>query len=484
MTQAIDLSAVQLTQGYASGALDPVAVTQAALERMDQLEPALHAIYDRYDDDALAAAEASRLRWDRGTPASALDGVPLLLKENQQVIGRPTPWGSASTALRPAQRSAPVTDRALAAGAAVLGRTTMPELGMLSSGVSSLHPITRNPWNPQWSPGGSSGGAGAAAAAGYAPITLGSDIGGSVRLPASWCGVAGFKPTYGRIPVDPPYPGRTIGPLGRQVEDLARVMTVLAGPHPADPWSLDTDDADWLGLDLSVSGLKVGLVLDVGDGAVVDPQVASAVRAAAEVFAAHGAEITEIPAYLTLGTVDKIDRFWRAGHWRKYQLMTPKQQASLLPFIAEWCRGGAEVSAEQALEAHDAQIELGRTVLAATAAFDVVLSPVSPGPAFPAEWPMPSNDVNDPMAHIAFCVGYNFSGQPAASVNAGFTEEGSPIGLQIAAGRHQDRTALAAAAFFESARPEAAVRPWPGVETILATDPPTTGSPLSLHRSQ
>ena len=261
--------------------------------------------------------------------------------------------------------------------------------------------------------------------------------------------------------MDPPYPGRTIGPMGRSVSDLARAMSVLTGPDPADPWSLPTDGTDWLDLQLDPSDLRIGVVLDVGDGAPVHPEVAAVIRQATEVFAAAGATVTELPPYLAPGTVQLIDRFWRASHWRKFRQMSPEQQSRVLPFIAQWCRGAADITAEEALAAHDAQIDLGRRVLHAAEPFDLVLSPAAPGPAFPAEWPMPSNDVESAMSHIQFCVGYNFSGMPAVSVNAGFTSAGSPVGVQIAAHRHADRTALAAAAFFESARSPEAFRPWP-----------------------
>ena len=466
-----DLDAGQLNAAYASGELDPIEVVTACLRRMDHLEPTLRAMYDRYDDAALAAAESSRRRWEQGTQRGPLDGIPLTLKENQEVAGHPTILGSASTAPTPAQHNSPVVDTALAAGACILGRTTMSELGMLSSGIASAHPITRNPWNLDWAPGGSSGGAGAASAAGYAPINLGSDIGGSIRLPSSWCGVAGFKPTYGRIAVDPPYPGRTIGPMGRTVADLARSMSTLTGPHPADPWSLAADTTDWLDLSFDPTGLRVGIVLDVGDGTPVDPEVASVVRRAADTFTAAGAEVTQIPPYMAPGTVSLVDKFWRASHWRKYQEKTPEQQAKMLPFIAQWCRAASTITAEEALEAHDAQISLGRSVLSATEGYDVVLSPTSPEPAFPAEWPMPSNDVETAMSHIHFCVGYNFAGMPAASVNGGFTAAGSPVGVQIAARRHADRTALAAAAFFESERPADASRPWPRISAAEVRTP-------------
>jgi aspartyl-tRNA(Asn)/glutamyl-tRNA(Gln) amidotransferase subunit A len=456
-----DLTTAELTDAYARGDLDPAEVLEASLALMAEAEPVLHAVYDTFPDAARAQAQASGRRWRAGEPRSALDGVPVTLKENQQIVGRPTPWGSAATTPVDATVSSPVVDRLIDAGALVTARTVMPELGMLSSSLSSLHPTARNPWNLAWSPGGSSAGAGAASAAGYAPVNLGSDIGGSVRLPASWCGVAGFKPTFGRIAVDPPYFGRTIGPMGRHVADLARSMSVLSGADYRDPYSLPPQDIDWTDLSLDLAGLRVGLVLDVGDGAPVDPEVAQVVTDSAALFAAAGATVVPIAPYLERGTIDLIDLFWRIGHWNDYQRMDPERRELLLPFIAQWCRGGEGIGGELAVRSADAQLVVARATLAATRDVDLVLSPVSPGPAFPVDWPMPSNDVDDPMSHIGFCVTYNMSGQPAASVNGGFTAAGSPVGVQIAAQRYDDRLALAAAAFLESARPAAASRPWP-----------------------
>ena len=473
-----ELDAAQLQAGYANGAFTPVEVVRASLERMAVAEPAIHAVYDSFAEEALAAARESAERWRAGRPLGPMDGVPSTLKENQAITGRPTPWGSAATTPEPATANSPVVDRLHAAGSPVLARTVMPELGMLSSGVSSLHPLVRNPWNLDWSPGGSSSGAGAAAAVGYAPVNLGSDIGGSVRLPAAWCGVAGFKPTFGRIAVDPPYFGRTIGPMGRHVADLARSMPVLAGPDYRDPYSLPPSDMDWRSAHLDLDELTVGLVLDVGDGAPVDPEVAQIVAAAAQVFAAAGARVVDIPAYVPPGSIDLIDTFWRIGHWNDYQRMDPQRRQLMLPFIQEWCRGGAHIGGTDAVRSVDAQLDLARATLAATRDVDLVLSPVSPGAAFPAEWPMPSNDVNDPMSHIGFCVVYNMSGQPALSVNAGFTTAGSPVGIQIAGQRYADRLVLAAGQFFETYRSEAATRPWP-----RPWDAPTSATATATEES-
>lgn len=204
-------------------------------------------------------------------------------------------------------------------------------------------------------------------------------------------------------------------------------------------------------------------MLDVGDGAPVDPEIAQAVTAAAAVFADAGATVETVEPYLERGSIDLIDLFWRIGHWNDYVTLPPQRRTLMLPFIAEWCEGGQGISGEDAVRSADEQLRMARATIAATRNYDVILSPVSPGAAFPAEWPMPSNDVNDPMSHIGFCVVYNMSGQPAVSVNCGYTSQGSPIGLQVAARRYEDLTALGAAAFYEAARPASAARPWPRI---------------------
>jgi aspartyl-tRNA(Asn)/glutamyl-tRNA(Gln) amidotransferase subunit A len=191
--------------------------------------------------------------------------------------------------LVPAAADAPPAARLCEAGALIVAKTTMPDLGMLSSGLSSFHALARNPWDTTKNPGGSSAGAGAACAAGYGPLHLGTDIGGSIRLPAGWCGVVGVKPSLGRIPIDPPYAGRVAGPMTRTVDDAALAMTVLSLPDARDPMSLPRQDLPWRALDLDVKGLTLGLWLDAGWGLPVDPKVRAVVEAAARTFEAAGA---------------------------------------------------------------------------------------------------------------------------------------------------------------------------------------------------
>src|SRR5262245_10795828 len=199
-------SAEALSAAYASGKLSPVEVTRACLARIDAWEPRLNAMFRLDRDGALAHARAAEARWRSGTPHSPLDGVPITIKENIYTRGDPAPIGTrANEGLPVASEDAPAAARVREAGCVILGKTTMPDYGMLSSGLSSIHGVTRNPWRLSRNPSGSSSGAGAAAAAGYAPLHLGTDIGGSVRLPATHCGIFALKPSLGRVPGYPPY---------------------------------------------------------------------------------------------------------------------------------------------------------------------------------------------------------------------------------------------------------------------------------------
>ncbi|RYY60369.1 MAG: amidase, partial [Comamonadaceae bacterium] len=200
-----DLSAVELTAAFRDGSLSPVVATRAVLARIESWEPHLQATYLLRPEAALAEARASAARWQRGEPLGPLDGVPTTVKENIATRGDPMPAGTAAVTLKPAAADAPPAARLKESGAVIFSKTTMPDYGMLSSGLSSFHTLARNPWDLSKTPGGSSAGAGAAAAAGYGPLHVGTDIGGSLRLPAAWCGIFTLKPSLGRIPIDPPY---------------------------------------------------------------------------------------------------------------------------------------------------------------------------------------------------------------------------------------------------------------------------------------
>src|SRR5215470_13733205 len=240
-----DLSAHELSTAFRAGELSPVEVTRAALARISAWEKHINAMYVVDADGALAQAAASAARWRAGEPLSLLDGVPATIKDNIAVRGLPTPVGTAAGDMTPSPTDAPPVARLREAGCVLLGKTTMPDFGMLASGISSLHGTTRNPWNLGRNTAGSSSGAGAAIVAGYGPLALGTDIGGSVRLPAAYNGIFGLKPSLGRIPIYPPYLGRVTGPMTRTVTDAALAMVSLTRPDPRDYMAMPYQEIDW-----------------------------------------------------------------------------------------------------------------------------------------------------------------------------------------------------------------------------------------------
>ncbi|MDC6166891.1 amidase [Paucibacter sp. XJ19-41] len=461
------LSAVELLDGYRRRAFSPVEVTQAVLAHIGCWEPQLCALYAPDPEAALAQARASEARWLKGE-ALALDGVPLTLKENIATRGTPMPLGTAATVLSPATEDAPPAARMREAGAVLLAKTTMPDYGMLSSGLSSFHPLTRNPWNLDRNPGGSSAGAAAAAAAGYGPLHLGTDIGGSLRLPASWCGIFTLKPSLGRIPIKPPFAGRVAGPMTRTVTDAALMMASLSRPDWRDTMSLPAQDIDWLSLDRDVKGLRIGLMLDAGWGLDVEPETRAAVEAAARLFEAAGARVQPLPAFSTRAMIDGLDKFWRMRSWLDISALPPERQVLVLPYIRDWVSTGGSLSAAELFHGYSQMAAFREAAVAACQPYDYVLSPVSPVPAFPAEWASPINDPQRPFEHIAFTLPYNMSEQPAASINCGYTKSGLPIGLQIIGQRFDDLGVLQMARAFEQMRP--AQRDWPQPPEALADD--------------
>lgn len=468
-----DLPAVALLAAYRSGELSPVEVADAVLERIEECEPTIRALYALDNDAVRRAARDSGVRWRAGNPKGPLDGVPITLKENIATRGTPVPVGTAATELVPAAADAPPAARIREAGGVLLAKTTMPDWGMLSSGRSSFHPLTRNPWNPRWNPGGSSAGAAAAAAAGYGPLHVGTDIGGSLRLPAGWNAVVTLKPSFGRVPITPPYWGRVAGPMTRTVADCALLMSVLAGPDPRDYTSLPFVPLDWSPVPAEVAGLRVGYLSEAGCGLPVDAEIAAAVAAAAVTFEQAGAVVERVPPFFTRELLDDLDLFWRVRSWTDFRALPSERQAVVLPYIAEWCRGGADAPGSVVLRCANSMLTIAAVTVAATAGYDVVLSPVSPVSTFPAEWPSPTNDVRRPLDHIAFTAPYNMSGQPASSVNCGFTADGRSIGLQIAGRRFDDVGVLRVTRWYEQARPVTAVRPWPRVDPAWSPETAT-----------
>jgi aspartyl-tRNA(Asn)/glutamyl-tRNA(Gln) amidotransferase subunit A len=458
--QPFRMSALELISAYRTRKLSPAEAMASVIERVEAFEPHIHATWLYAPERALKEARASEARWAKGEPIGALDGVPVTVKDNIATRGDPTPVGTAASDLTPAKADAPPAARLREAGAIIFTKTTMPDYGMLSSGLSSHHALARNPWKLDRNPGGSSAGAGAAAAALYGPLHLGTDIGGSVRLPAGWCGILGLKPSAGRIPIDPPYIGRVAGPMTRDAADAALMMATLSLADVRDYTSLRYEALDWKIGPEPLKGLRVGLMIEAGCGARPTPEVSAAVQRAARDFEAAGAHVEPLAPFLTQDMLDGLDHFWRTRALIDLRALSPGKRAAVLPFIRDWAESADGFSGERVFRGYSQIPAMRKAAVEATVNFDFVLSPTAPMTAFPAEWASPSCDPLNPFPHIGFTVAFNMSEQPAASVNCGYDNEGLPIGLQIVGRRFDDVGVLRTARAFEAMRAGEA-RPWP-----------------------
>jgi aspartyl-tRNA(Asn)/glutamyl-tRNA(Gln) amidotransferase subunit A len=369
------------------------------------------------------------------------------------------PLGTAARPLIPAAEDAPPAARLREDGVVILAKTTMPDYGMLSSGLSSFHPLARNPWDLSKNPGGSSAGAGAAAAAGYGPFHIGTDIGGSIRLPAAWCGIFGLKPSFGRIPIDPSYYGRVAGPMTRTVRDAALMMRSLSRPDARDAMSLPFQDLPWLDLDIDIKGLRIGVMMEAGVGMPLDPEIRVCIEEAIQVFAAAGAVIEEVPPFVTREMLNGLDVFWRQRAWMDIGALSEQERALVLPYILTWAEGGRSLTGAEVYNGMNQMLVMRNAAVAATSRFDFVISPVAPVVAYRADLASPIHNPEEPFEHIGYTVAFNMSDQPSASINAGFTKSGLPIGLQITGRRYDDVGVLRLSQAWEEMRPEK--RPWP-----------------------
>jgi len=463
MSSIHGLSAAEISAAYASAELSPLEVTRALLARIDAWEPRLNAMYRVDREGALKQARDAEGRWRVQAPLSPLDGVPATIKENIYTKGDPAPIGTAANLpALPQPADAPPAARLREAGCVILGKTTMPDYGMLSAGVSSVHGVTRNPWNTTRNTSGSSAGAGAAAAAGYAPLHLGTDIGGSVRLPAAHCGIFALKPSLGRVPVYPPYMGRVTGPMTRDVEAAALMMNWLSLPDERDFMSLPYRAVDFAaGLDdLDLGKLKIGFLPDMRAGLPVHAEVRAAAQAAAKALQDAGASLEEMKTFLTPEMLDGMGKFFEARSYNDFVQLPRERQNKVLPFIAEWCTWRAkDFTGRDVMQAYAQVMALREAAVAACQPYDFVISPTSPILPYEAELPCPGNDPHNALPHIAFTVPYNMSEQPAASVNWSFSADGLPIGVQLIGQRFDDAGVLKLSRKIEMLRP--AQRPWP-----------------------
>lgn len=442
VSDLVSLSVRELTAAFASGALSPVEALSTTLEHVEQVNPALNALFSIRPAEALAAAEASEKRWKAGAPQGLLDGVPMTVKDSVAMVGWPFHHGiAANRSAPPSTFDSPPAARLKEEGAVIFAKTTMPDCGLLAAGVSTLFGIIRNPWNTAFNTGGSSAGAGASLAAGMGFLSVGSDIAGSVRCPASHCGLVALKPTQGRIPHLMPEFMRTAGPLGRTVEDIAMLMNPLSRPDERDPWCLDaTSTVFHEGLERDVKGLRVGLLLDMGFGPKPEPAVAAMITRAARALEAEGAIVSEFVSPLDEDCYAPIDRWLMIRGYDEMQKLPEHEPDAFLHYVRDWCQPAAEMSALDAWRCLGEIAKMRVKLYEAFEPYDYVLAPTLPVVNFPAEEPGMFRD--QPLGHTVFTAMFNQTGHPAASVCFGFDARHLPIGVQVIGHRFDDHGVL------------------------------------------
>jgi len=461
------MDAVSLAEMVRTKALSPIEVVEALLAHMEEVDPRLHAFCTPAPDLARETARRLEQRILAGDKLGRLAGVPVSVKDLVLTAGLTTAMGSIAYRDFVPEEDDVVVERLKAADAVILGKTNVSEFGYSAVGHNPVFETTRNPWNPDLTPGGSSAGAGAAVASGMGPLAIGSDGGGSVRIPASLCGIVGVKASMGRVPLypgcrDERYPGASsweslehIGPLTRTVADAALMLSVIAGPDTRDRHSLPAPEFDWMDcLDGDLRGWRVAYSSDFGYVAV-EPEVRAIIGDAAKVFERDlGCRVEEVDPgwddpywhFLGLVALDTDLTGMRRLLEEHAQEMTP----GLVDFLNRpW-------TAEELTDAIVARKAFTNHMWRLMRNYDLLLTPTLAVPPFPVHMPGPEKIAGRIVANehwTSFMLPANLTGQPAVSVPAGWTEDGLPVGLQII-GRHlDDPSVLRAAAAYEAARP-------------------------------
>lgn len=448
-------TATELLDRYRDGRLSPVEVTQAALDRIEAVDEKLNSFCLVDGEAALEQARASEARWREGNPAGAVDGVPTLIKDLLVTKGWPTLRGSRTVDPNgPWNDDAPTVARLREHGAVFLGKTTTPEFGWKGVTDSPLTGITRNPWDLSKTPGGSSGGSSAAVAAGIAPLSLGTDGGGSIRIPAGFTGIFGHKPSFGRVPAWPLSPFGTVahvGPMTRTVEDAALMLNVVSEPDARDWHALPYDGTDYLdGLKNGIAGLKIAYSPNLGY-IDVDPEIAELVAHAVRSLADLGAHVEEIDP----GFADPADTFrtiWWTGAYALLGKLDDQKIELLDPDLAQVVEEARKITLDDYLDATAARGSLGEHMRKFMVDYDLLVTPSLPIPAFEAGQLAPVRDDGGKWTNwTPFSFPFNLTQQPAASLLCGFTRGGLPAGLQIVGRMHDDVTVLRAAFAYEQA---------------------------------
>jgi len=458
-------TAGELLRRYRAKQLSPLEVTRAVLARIDELNPRLNAYCLIDAEGALSAARASEARWMKGAPLGWVDGVPASVKDLILARGWPTLRGSRTVDREgPWLEDGPATARLRENGAVLLGKTCTPEFGWKGVTDSALTGITRNPWNTDCTPGGSSGGAAAQVAAGMGQLAVGTDGGGSIRIPCAFAGISGIKAGFGRVPAWPLSPFGTVahvGPMARTVADCALMLNALAQPDARDWTALPYAGIDWTqGLDTGVKGMRIAYSPRLGYVTHVHAEVEARVADAAKVLAGMGAEVDEVDP----GFTDCREIFW--VHWTSgaYNFLRnmPKEKFALLdPGLQQAYASGSRHTLAQYLDAVNARGSLGERMKRFHQKYDLLLTPATAIPAFAAGVVAPERPAGeeDWTWWTPFSFPFNLTQQPAMSVPCGFSREGLPIGLQLVGPMHREDLVLRAAHAYQQATDHHRYRP-------------------------
>ena len=457
MTEIAEFSAVELLGAFRAGAVSPVEATQAAFDRISKYEASLNAFCYLDQDSAMAAARASEARWHKGEPDGLIDGVPTTIKDTIMMKGWPYLLGSqVRDASDIPTEDPPAVERVRNHNAVILGKTNTPEFGWKGVTDSPRFGITRNPWNTDLTPGGSSGGAAAGVSTGMSQLALGTDGGGSIRIPTSFTNLVGLKATHGRIPLYPISPFGSLAnicPMARRVGDVALFLKVLSGLDVRDWLSLSDDKTDYSSiLDDGIEGFRVAYSPTLGY-ADVDPEVADIVATAARKFEELGAVVEEIDEVFDDPT-PTFEVFWSTGAANALRVFDEGQKNLIEAGLVETAARGVDVSALDLLAARAARQQLAQHMSAFHQTYDVLLTPTLAVPPFPAGLLVPPEmTATEWLAWSPFTYPFNMTKQPAASVPCGFTKSGLPVGLQIVGGLRREDKVLRAARAYETACP-------------------------------
>ncbi|MFW3614451.1 amidase [Billgrantia antri] len=439
------MDAGQLRLCFESGVASPLEATRAALERIDRFNGVVNAyvVVDR--EGAEAAAKASTRRWREGRPLSHLDGVPVSLKDLTESRGLPARKGSLTESAAPCERDSPPARMLREAGAVILGKTNTPEFGWKAITDNRIFGATANPWHTGLTPGGSSGGAAVAAALNMGVLHQGGDSGGSIRIPASFCGVFGFKPTFGWVPEWPRSKEASLshlGPLTRTVPDAARMLNVMGRYDYRDPYALRGQPQDW-GEELGegVEGMRIAFSPTLGY-ARVEPEVIECVRRAARRLEELGAEVEEVdPGFES--PIRIFNTLWFTASLAVYREHGERQRRLLDPGLVADAKRSERLSALDMFYALKERARLTERLEHFNQRYHLVMTPSVAVRPFPLNRDVPPDaGMRDWEEWAPFSYPFNLSQQPAASVPCGFTPCGLPVGFQLAGGKHDDTRVL------------------------------------------